>query len=94
MAIDTLWIVLMYLKDSSNDNGGMFTIDSHVARQLINSVNRKSGFMYELPYPISRDGHHEFLLPGGAKVGRYCGEYYVKSYSKFDISRLMTYLYE
>jgi len=92
MALDTLYIFLKYIiSNLQNSNGGVFLIEAHIAKPLIRRINKKVNA--NIPYPIPRNtGHIEYLIPGGAKLGRN-GEYYIKAYTIHDIPDLVKVIY-
>jgi hypothetical protein len=92
MALDTLYVFLQYIiSNLQNNNGGVFLIEAHIAKLLIRKINNKVNA--NIPYPIPRDtGHIEYLIPGGAKLGR-SGDYYIKAYTTHDIPDLVKSIY-
>lgn len=93
MAIDTLYVFLQYLTDRLvSYNGGLFLIDAYIAKALINKVNKT--VHADIPYPLPKDADHiEYLIPGGLKLGRKSGDYYLKSYSVHDVDNLIKALF-
>ena len=80
--LNTLWMVLTYLSGTGN---AVILIDAYVAKAIITRVGRN------IPYPLPKDADHiEYLIPGGAKLGRQNkGGYYIKTYSDQDIKNLI-----
>ena len=92
MAMDTLWVFLNYLVDTQHDSGNsVFLIDAYIARQLTHMVNKATNS--DIPYPITHGPHIEYLIPGGAKLGRNDGSYYIKTYSTVDLKNLIKTIY-
>ena len=89
MAIDTLWVFLNFLIDRGSNSVNL--IDSYIARRLIHMVNKKVGSEI-IPYPFTAP-NIEYLLPGGGKLGRKVGGYYIKTYSDMDIKHLIERIY-
>ncbi len=89
MAMDTLWIFLKYIVDTQHNSGdSVFLIDAYITRKLIHMINK--AINANIPYPISGlNDHIEYLIPGGAKLGRHTGSYYIKTYSTNDIKNLI-----
>ncbi len=92
MALDTLHIFLNYLIDTQHNSGdSVFLIDAYIARKLTHMVNKATNA--DIPYPITHGPHIEYLIPGGAKLGRSGGSYYIKTYSTEDIKNLIKTIY-
>jgi len=93
MAIDTLYVFLQYIINNLvRDNGGLFLIDSYIAKALIGKINKKINA--DIPYPLPKNANHiEYLIPAGLKLGRGYGGYYLKSYSQYDVDNLVKALY-
>jgi len=83
--LNTLWMVLTYLAGTSTSNNTVILIDAYVAKSLIACIGRN------IPYPLLKNAEHiEYLIPGGAKLGRQNkGGYYIKTYSDQDIKNLI-----
>lgn len=90
MAINTIYMVLMFLaaRTKCDFQGGIILIDAFVARGIIEKANKRRG--QGIPYPLKNE---EWLLPGGAKIGKY-DRYYLKYYTEKDLTSLVKSLFD